>query len=307
MGSVVAGLTAGLLASILATVAILIAYVVFTGAASQGPVAISDALSDLVSTDVHDVRRAVFVMLIPVFSNGPLALAAVAMAALLVRHRFRDYVTHARRIRWRLLLLGMAFCAVMMSPLVIAERLFDPNAPQMPVLSLSPDWLTRLVYAAAAILLLIPAAAAEELFFRGWLLRQTSAFVKRPLGLMLLNGAVFAALHFDFQPDSFLIRTLMGAGFSYMTLRLGGIEFSTGAHAANNILIVLFVEPLTLRTAIASGFSALTLVEMLLLAVGSVVITEIVVRLPAVRRWSGLREDDLHGPPTDPDVAPRFA
>ena len=34
----------------------------------------------------------------------------------------------------------------------------------------------------------------------------------------------------------------MGAGFAYMTLRLGGIEFSTGVHAANNLLIVLFIQ-----------------------------------------------------------------
>jgi hypothetical protein len=305
VGSIVAGLLTWLLVSIAAGVALLVAYTYGIGAAQRGLQAMLSAISGLLSGDVRDVQTALFVLVMAAGSNVAGFFAGVAVVAPVMRHRFKDYLTHAPAIRWRLVLAGMALCAVMMSPLVTAERLMDPNAPLIPVLSLSHDWLVRLGYAAAAICLLVPAAAAEEIFFRGWLLRQTSAFLKHPLGLILINGVVFSAAHLDFSPDAFLIRTMMGAGFAYMTLRLGGIEFSTGAHAANNILIVLFIEPLSLKTPISSGFSALTLFEMAALSVGAIAITELVVRVPALRRWTRVRDEDLSQPTAG--VAETFA
>ena len=296
VGSVMAGLGAGLVAAIVATVILMVGFVFATGAAGHGPTGISGSLTSLMTSDVHDANTAVFVLLLPALTNGPLALAFIALVALILRHRFMDYVTQAAKLRWRLMFTGLVLCALMMTPLVLAERLFDPQVPAMPLLSLSHDIGGRLFYLGAVIVLLIPAAAAEEILFRGWLLRQTGAFLKNPIALMLINGVVFSALHFDFQPDSFLIRMLMGAGFTYMTLRLGGIEFSTGAHAANNILIVLFLEPLTLRPAVSSGFSILTFAEMATLAIGSVAITETVVRVDILRRWTGLRQEDLAAP-----------
>ncbi len=69
----------------------------------------------------------------------------------------------------------------------------------------------------------------------------------------------------------------MGAGFAYMTLRLGGIEFSTGVHATNNILIVLFIEPLTLKTAAApTDLTTGRIIEDICLIAGYILITEAV-------------------------------
>jgi hypothetical protein len=108
---------------------------------------------------------------------------------------------------------------------------------------------------------------------------------------------VFSAAHLDFGADGFLTRLLMGAGFAYMTLRLGGIEFSTAAHAANNILIVLFVQPLTLQSpAAASGLSMGSLLEDVAMAAGYIAITEAVVRLGPLRRWAGVKLKDISPP-----------
>jgi hypothetical protein len=93
----------------------------------------------------------------------------------------------------------------------------------------------------------------------------------------------------------------MGAGFAYMTLRLGGIEFSTGVHAANNILIVLFIEPLTLQNAGASSDLSLgALLEDVALIAGYIVITEAVVRVAPMRRWAGVRLEELARPTPAP-------
>jgi hypothetical protein len=157
----------------------------------------------------------------------------------------------------------------------------------------------RAAYAIAAVALLIPAAAAEEIVFRGWLLRQTAAFLRNPVTLLVVNGVLFSAIHLDFAPDAFLARSVMGAGFAYMTLRLGGIEFATGAHAANNILIVLFVEPLILKPSEPTGFSAGTVLEDVLLVIGYVVITELVVRWPRLRRLTRIQDEELSVPHLD--------
>ena len=112
--------------------------------------------------------------------------------------------------------------------------------------------------------------------------------------LIAATALVFSALHGEFSLDAFVTRALMGAGFAYMTLRLGGIEFSTGAHAANNILIVLFIEPLTLKTAAAAAdMSMASLLEDVALVIGYIVITEAVVRIEPLRRWAGVRASEL--------------
>jgi membrane protease YdiL (CAAX protease family) len=91
------------------------------------------------------------------------------------------------------------------------------------------------------------AAAAEEVVFRGWLLKQMGAFTRNPALLIAINGLLFSAIHFDPNLDAFLVRLAMGVGLAWMTLRLGGIEFAIGAHAANNIVILLFIQPMSLK------------------------------------------------------------
>lgn len=219
-------------------------------------------------------------------ANGMFWVAFVTLAAVIAHHRLAAYLTAAPKVRWRLLALGMGLALLALAPVVIATVLTAP-----PGRTLEGTWASiapnGLLFAIASTLLLIPAAAAEELFFRGWLLRQTAAFTRRPTILILLTAVVFSAFHRDFSPDAFLSRVVMGAGFAYMTLRLGGIEFSAGAHAANNIMVVLFVEPLTLDAAAPDTMVSLGAftTDAAMLA-GYVLITELVARLPALQRFA---------------------
>ena len=110
------------------------------------------------------------------------------------------------------------------------------------MLKVSPNLVGRSLYAIIAIALLILASAAEELVFRGWLLKHSAAYIRNPVALMALNGLLFAAIHLDPNLDAFLVRAAMGAGLTWMALRLGGIELGIGAHAANNVVIVLLLR-----------------------------------------------------------------
>jgi membrane protease YdiL (CAAX protease family) len=208
----------------------------------------------------------------------------------------RSYVTSALRLRWRLLFAGIGLAALAMTPLFLVEIWRSGEPPALPLLTVAPDVAGRATYGLAVLLLLVPAAAAEEVFFRGWMLKQTAAFTRNVTALLVINGVVFSAMHGDFSPDAFLTRAVMGAGFAYMTLRLGGIEFATGAHAANNILIVLFLQPLTLKTAVAPDMTAGSTLEDFALALAYVAITEAVVRWTPLRRLAGV-DPAPEGPP----------
>ena len=226
-------------------------------------------------------------------ANGMFWLTFVALAAAIAHHRLRAYLTAAAHIRWRLLVLGLGLACLALAPVVVVDVLTASAGRTLAAswASIAPNGL---VMAVLSTLLLIPAAAAEELFFRGWLLRQTAAFTRRPVILMIFTAIVFSVLHRDFSLDGFLSRVLMGVGFAYMTLRLGGIEFSAGAHAANNILVVLFVEPLTLGAPDqGAGLSLTTLAGDAAMVAGYILITEAVVRLPRLRRWANVAPEEI--------------
>ena len=226
-------------------------------------------------------------------ANGMFWLSFVALAAVIAHHRLRAYLTAAPHIRWRLLALGLGMGLLALAPVVAANVLTAPanRSLESAWASIAPNGLLIAVFST---LLLIPAAAAEELFFRGWLLRQTAAFTRRPVVLIVLTAMVFSGFHRDFSPDAFLNRVLMGAGFAYMTLRLGGIEFSAGAHAANNVLVVLFMGPLTLDAPVGGPtFSFGTLISDAAMVAGYVLITETVARLPQLQRWANVRPQDV--------------
>ena len=284
--TLLAGAVGGVIVALLTGFVALVLVVVATGGFGGDIRALPMHITALLDDDGKTIRSALSLLTLAVFTNGPMAATFIGVAALIAGVSPRRYITIAAKIRWRLLLSGLLLSLVAIGPLVLASQFLDPHAPPAPMLSLAADWPSRIGYAIACIALLIPAAAAEEIVFRGWLLRESAAITRNPVFLMAVNGVLFSALHNDFAPDAFLIRSLMGAGFVYMTLRLGGIEFSTGAHAANNILIVLFIQPLSLKPTVSAGLGVDSLAQAVFLFVSYLVMAEVVARWPLLRRWS---------------------
>jgi membrane protease YdiL (CAAX protease family) len=229
-----------------------------------------------------------FMLSLLAFANGGMALAFVGVAALLHRRRLASYFTIAPRFRWRLLLLGLGLFAVTIGPLLLASAALDPKAPGAPILAVSPDLAGRLIYALMVVSLLLIAAAAEELVFRGWLIKVVGAWFPDPRVVLVLSGLLFSAIHFDPNLDAFLTRLAMGVGLAWMTLRLGGVEFAIGAHAANNIVILLFIQPMALKPEPPHAFPPETLVIAPLMLAGYVALAEIAARWAPLRRWTRL-------------------
>ncbi|MEO8926962.1 MAG: CPBP family intramembrane glutamic endopeptidase [Caulobacteraceae bacterium] len=306
-GTVAGGVIVGGVAALAAMILILAAYTIVAGLGGEGMAGLRAVAISFQSLAPPDLGLTVLELMVAASVNGAFAAAFVAVAALLAGHPLHHYVTAARRVRWRLLGAGLLLSLIVLGPVIAVDRLLSSEAGTMPILGVAPGLAGRAGYGLAA-LLLIPAAAAEELIFRGWLIRQLAAFTRRPILLIGLSAGVFSAAHLDISapdlglnPDDFLTRALMGAGFAYMTLRLGGIEFSTGAHAVNNILIVLFIEPLTLRAPSgAPGLSSGSLLEDLAMVAGYVAITEAVVRVALLRRWAGVSADEVAAPAPRP-------
>ncbi len=275
------GVVAAVLAALIGGVAVYVAF------AAAGGSALAERLMTMVGhaeTPVGLIPVA-FVLCLLAAANGGMALAFTGVAALLHHRKLLSYFTAAPRFRWRLMLLGLGLFAVVVGPLLLGSAALDPKAPGAPILAVSQALTGRLAYAAVVVTLLLAAAAAEELVFRGWLLKVTGSFVGDPRVVLVLSGVLFSAIHFDPNLDAFLVRLAMGMGLAWMTLRLGGTEFAIGAHAANNILILLFVQPMALKPDPAHGFPLETLVIAPLMLAGYVAMAEIAARWAPLRRW----------------------
>ena len=175
----------------------------------------------------------------------------------------------------------------LIGPFIIVAQLLDPKAGPAPLLSVSDNFGLRAVYLIVCVVGFLPAALGEEVLFRGWLLRQTSNLTKSFPALMAINGILFSAAHLDFAPDAFLERAIMGAGLVYMTLRMSGVELSTGVHFANNLMLVLFVQPLVLKQTASTGLDLGSAASFIGLFVSYVIVAEVTARWPTLRRWSG--------------------
>jgi hypothetical protein len=286
LATVVAGLVSGFVIGLAVGAVALFLVGVAIGVFNGGFAGLPHKISETLTTNGVSMTGAIVLLVLATATNCPMAATFLGIAALISGRRIMRYITLAPRYRWRLTLLGLALSCLVIGPVVAVGQLTDPHAQAAPIVALATTLPERVLYGLAC-LLLIPAAAAEEVVFRGWLLRQSAALSKNPIFLMALNGILFSAVHGEFAPDPFLTRALMGAGFVYMTLRLKGVEFSVGAHAANNILIVLFIQPLTLTPTPSTGISGASLFQDVFLFVSYVAMAELVARWGPLRRWSG--------------------
>jgi|GEM_PF-3816021 len=175
------------------------------------------------------------------------ALVLLLVAAKVQRRPAWTFLTTAPRLRAGLFLGGFVAGAVLVGGAVAIEQLWSSQSPTPPILTPGADWGERAGYAALAAGFLFLAALAEEVLFRGWFVQQVAAWTRNLALMLAVNGLVFSFVHFDPNLSGFIVRSVMGAGWAWIALRTGGIEFTTGAHLANNLLVSLFVVPVSFR------------------------------------------------------------
>ena len=79
----------------------------------------------------------------------------------------------------------------------------------------------------------------EELVIRGYFLQGMHLRVKRIVILVLVNALVFGLLHFGYGIASFIHSFTFGIAFALIVIWQNRIEFASGAHNANNLLLSL--------------------------------------------------------------------
>jgi len=213
---------------------------VATGRASLG-----DAIGVLV--DSGRVPRSLFSYAYEFSVAGLTTYAAAAVALLLAARIYarpqRTFLTAASRFRWRLVGAGLVVAAPLVALQFLVERLASVEVIHAPILTPGANVGERLGYGVVAAGCLYLAAFSEEALFRGWLLQQTGVRTRSLAIILAVNGVFFSLAHFDPSVTGFLVRAVMGAGWAWLALRTAGVEFTTGAHLANNLFVALFVAP----------------------------------------------------------------
>lgn len=83
----------------------------------------------------------------------------------------------------------------------------------------------------------------EELVIRGYWLQGLHLHIKKVSVLILVNALLFGLLHFGYGLESFLSSYAFGIAFALIVVFQNRIEFVSGAHNANNLILSLvFVD-----------------------------------------------------------------
>jgi len=218
------------------------------------------------------------------------SLVALLTSASLVNHRSpRTWATAAPHFRWRLFLAGLGlFSLVLGLTTAIPEAIH--GWPDRPLLWRPGEALpVRLVYLAATLMALPVAAAFEEVLCRGWLLQTTAAFTRNLAVILVFNSLVFSALHIDLDAGRNVSRAVLGVALSYGALRLGGLEFGIGVHAANNLVILFLSQTLPEAQSLPPS-TPLGVAENIAVSAGAVGLIELAARWAPLRRWAGVVE-----------------
>jgi uncharacterized protein len=287
--AVLAGVVGGVVLGAVVMLIIALGFILQQSSIGVGPEEVMNRIQLAIKPDTEPtMASALGILAFLAVGNGALFGGFTLIAALVQQVRIRSLFTAAPKFRWRLLLLGMALFVAIIGPILVVDTMLNGTTAELPLLKLAHTFPERALYVAVGVVALVIAAGVEELMTRGWLLRQTAAWSRNFWVLVIVNFLVFSALHVpDVNINNFVGRGLMAAGFCYMALRTGGIEFSTGAHAANNILLLLFVQASPLAQPPAEQpFSPMAAATTLFAVLGYVLITEIVVRWTPLRQWS---------------------
>lgn len=208
-----------------------------------------------------------------------LALAVLGAAMIAYRRGPGAFLWPRPRDGLGLFLAGFGVMFVVSLALWPVMQMMDPGRAG-PLFDPSEALDARLAYAGAAALGLLFAAAGEEIAFRGVLLRITAGFTKRLWLILLINGLLFSAVHWDPDPVAFVARAASGMVWCWAALRLGNLAFAIGAHLANNLFIALLLAPISEAALPGQGIP----VEVLGLEAVSLLAVLIAVELLARRR-----------------------
>jgi membrane protease YdiL (CAAX protease family) len=132
--------------------------------------------------------------------------------------------------RWSLFARGALVWGLVLVLSVAVDALFDPSGFR---LTAGPGTPALAFY---ALLALVPQTFAEEFVFRGLLTQGLLLAFRRPAPAAVVSGLMFGALHIPNGLPQAVSATVFGIVTAMIAIRLGGIAFTSGLHAVNNLM-----------------------------------------------------------------------
>lgn len=169
-------------------------------------------------------------------SNGAifllLGLGFVLAARWLHGKRFTDLLG---RWRWRDYGVGLLIWTGVVTAISLIDYLIAPTGFRF----LGGAGLAAVLPAALVGLAL--QTFAEELVFRGYLTQGLLLAFRRPLPAALISGLLFGAMHIPNGWPHAASATVNGVVMALISIRTGGIAFTSGMHLANNLFAAVVV------------------------------------------------------------------
>jgi membrane protease YdiL (CAAX protease family) len=187
-----------------------------------------------------DPNYGLFMMLFPF-------LAGLLVFALLFKpvheRKFSTTISGLRKIRWNRFLISFILWTLISSIYLFVYMKIEPGNFILNNSSIS------ILYISVIALMLIPFQAGfEEFIFRGYLMQGFAVAIRNRWAPLILTSLFFGILH-SFNPEvkEYGFFTMMpqyiafGVIFGIVTIMDDGIEAAIGAHAANNIFLVIML------------------------------------------------------------------
>ena len=126
--------------------------------------------------------------------------------------------------------------------LVIVAQFFLPNDPS--VNQQTAEELTHNQPLFAFFMIVVFAPLTEELTFRGMLARYVfpqQDNIKQTALFLLVSSLIFALVHFPGTPLQFLVYASLGLSMGLAYINKGGLAYSMGLHALNNLISFVMI------------------------------------------------------------------
>ena len=126
--------------------------------------------------------------------------------------------------------------------LVIVAQFFLPNDPS--VSQQTAEQLTHNQPLFSFFMIVVFAPLTEELTFRGMLARYVfpqQDNVKQTALFLLVSSIIFALVHFPGTPQQFLVYASLGFSLGLAYVSKGGLAYSMGLHALNNLISFVMI------------------------------------------------------------------
>jgi membrane protease YdiL (CAAX protease family) len=172
------------------------------------------------------------------FLSIAVLLPIVLIAARWIQQRPAGTLSSAAgRIRWRWLAVCLAVSTVTIIVfLTAATALSAATGEDAGLDDPLAGWGPFLVSALVVLAVVPLQAAAEEYLCRGWLLQGLGAWLRGPWLPIVVQAAVFTALHGWGTAWGFADLMLFGVVAGWVTVRTGGLEAAVALHVMNNLL-----------------------------------------------------------------------